>query len=314
VRIRLVVNPVATAVSEASSPMVAQILSARHDVDVVTTERRDDATALALAAAEDGVDAVAVLGGDGTANEVADALVGTDVALAPLPGGGTNVLCRTWGVAHDLATATEQVSAALAAGSVSRVGVGMAGDRCFTFHAGIGWDAALVEVVERHARWKRRFGHALFAAAGLRTFLGGFDRSEPGLVVRTDRSEATPAYFVLVMNSDPYTFVGPRPFVLDPGHRPDRPLTVLSLASMAIPHFLGVMTQALAGHGVTPTPWLEVHHDVREVEITATAPRSHQLDGDVIGGFDRLEIRYRPAALRLVTPDGTVTPAATLTR
>ena len=62
------------------------------------TNRRGHASRLALAAARPRVDVVVVLGGDGTLNEAANGLVGTETALAALPGGSTNVFARTIGL------------------------------------------------------------------------------------------------------------------------------------------------------------------------------------------------------------------------
>ena len=48
-----------------------------------------------------GFGTVLAFGGDGTLNEAAQGLVGTDVALGVLPGGSTNVLARSAGVPRD---------------------------------------------------------------------------------------------------------------------------------------------------------------------------------------------------------------------
>lgn len=56
------------------------------------------ATELAQAALADGADIVAVIGGDGTVSEVAEALVGTNTCLMMLPGGGGNDLAGELGI------------------------------------------------------------------------------------------------------------------------------------------------------------------------------------------------------------------------
>ena len=65
------------------------------------TNRRGHATRFARDAASRGVDVVAALGGDGTVNEVANGLAGSDTVLAVLPGGSTNVFARTIGLPND---------------------------------------------------------------------------------------------------------------------------------------------------------------------------------------------------------------------
>ena len=76
VQIRLVVNPHASTTTPERRLAVESVLAERHDVSVAVTERRDHATELTRVAVAEGVDAVAVLGGDGTLNEVANALGG----------------------------------------------------------------------------------------------------------------------------------------------------------------------------------------------------------------------------------------------
>ena len=85
---------------------------------VAETSRRGHATRLAQDAAGSNVDVVVVLGGDGTLNEAANGVVGSDTALAILPGGSTNVFARTIGVVDDPVEATGQLVAALASRSI----------------------------------------------------------------------------------------------------------------------------------------------------------------------------------------------------
>ena len=109
------------------------------------TVRGGHAQRLAHTASVDGVDVVAVLGGDGTLNEAANGLVDSATALAPLPGGSTNVYARTIGVANDAVEATGQLLASLERESFRRVALGRVEDRYFLFHCGVGFDAAVVE-------------------------------------------------------------------------------------------------------------------------------------------------------------------------
>ena len=94
----LIVNPFASSVSPRTQVLVQRALGEAHDVQVVETTRRNHATRLAEDAARRGVDGVVVLGGDGTVNEVANGVADTPCALLPLPGGSTNVFCRTLGL------------------------------------------------------------------------------------------------------------------------------------------------------------------------------------------------------------------------
>ncbi|HET7340075.1 MAG TPA: acylglycerol kinase family protein, partial [Methylomirabilota bacterium] len=70
--------------------------------DWTPTTARGSATELARAALGAGVTLIVAVGGDGTLNEVANGLAGTDVPVSVLPGGSTNVVCRTLGIPNDV--------------------------------------------------------------------------------------------------------------------------------------------------------------------------------------------------------------------
>lgn len=93
-RIQVIINPIAGVKNkEGLADAIVERLSAHH-VGCVYTQGPRHATELAQDAVVDKVDVVAVVGGDGTINEVAQALVGTPVALALLPSGSGNGLAR----------------------------------------------------------------------------------------------------------------------------------------------------------------------------------------------------------------------------
>ncbi len=302
-RVLLVVNAAASSVTPRRRVLVRKVLAADHDVEVAETAHRGHATELAAAAAASGAGCVVVLGGDGTLNEVADALVGTECALAPLPGGSTNVFARTIGLPDDAVLAADAIGRALAAGSVERIGIGQVDGRAFVLHTGIGWDAALVAEVERHGRLKRYANHSLFVAAGVRTFLGGYDRHRPHhRVVFDDGSIVEDGYFTLVLNSDPYTFVGRRPFRVAPGADLHHPFSVVTLRSMSLRRFLPLLAGALRGDGLRSGRWVDVRDGVRSLRVERRSTMPYQVDGDHLGQADVLELVHRPDAVRLVVP------------
>ncbi|HEX6235889.1 MAG TPA: diacylglycerol kinase family protein, partial [Acidimicrobiales bacterium] len=182
-RLLLLVNSRASSVTPRGRVVIQKALSADHQVTMAETSRRGHATRLAQGAAASGVDAVVVLGGDGTLNEAANGLAGSACALAPLPGGSTNVFARTVGLPNDPIEATGVLLDALARRSVRRVGLGSVNGRYFLVHTGVGFDAAVVEQVERRSGLKRYASHPLFVYAAFDTWMRHFDRSRPRFAV-----------------------------------------------------------------------------------------------------------------------------------
>ncbi|MGY6501322.1 MAG: diacylglycerol/lipid kinase family protein [Acidimicrobiales bacterium] len=303
-KLLLIVNSSASSVTARSRVVIAKALSADHDVEVAETSRRDHATRLAQGAAADGVDVVVALGGDGTLNEAANGLLESATALATLPGGSTNVFARTIGLPNDPIEATGALLDSLAAGNIHPVGVGTANGRAFLFHVGIGYDAAVVEQVERRGSLKRWAGHPLFAWSALDTWARRYDRSRPRFAVRfPDGSSVEDGYFGVCMNTDPYTFLGNRPFRLAPRATLDTGLSVITVRSLGAWPLIRLAAQSLSsGTGLTTGRHVDVRHDVAELVVEGHGPVPHQLDGDFLGDTERIVLRHEPNALRLVLP------------
>ena len=86
-RMLVIVNPYATTVSDRLRNLVVYALQSRYSVEAIDTEKRDHATQICREAAREGYDVVVAFGGDGTVNEAANGLVGSETPLTALPGG-----------------------------------------------------------------------------------------------------------------------------------------------------------------------------------------------------------------------------------
>lgn len=308
----MVVNAFASSVTARNRVIVHRALSRHHDVEVVETNRRGHATRFAHDAARRRLDAVVAFGGDGTLNEVATGLAGSGTALAVLPGGSTNVFARTIGLPNDPVLAVKAVVDALDTGALRTVGLGRVDDRYFCFHTGIGFDAAVVAAVERHAQMKRWAGHPLFVTAALRTWMRG-RRSRQGFHLSVDAADddatgppdVPVSLFTVVLNTNPYTYLGNRALDLSPAAGLDRSLVAISFTSLTARALLGSLAGALRGGGVKPAGHLVVQTGVRHLCVEADEPFPYQVDGDHLGDTKRLDIGYEPDILRLVVPPST---------
>src|SRR3990172_7575922 len=149
-------------------------------VEWLETKEPREATGLAARAAQRGVPLLFVCGGDGTLNEAANGLAGSETALAMIPAGTVNIWAKETGVPRN---PLEAVRLALE-GERRRVDLGKAGQRHFLLMAGYGLDGAVARRVSHGV--KGRLGAAAYALAAVRESLSY--RSSP-LTLRLDEEE-----------------------------------------------------------------------------------------------------------------------------
>jgi diacylglycerol kinase family enzyme len=313
-RLLLLVNTSASSVTARGRVVIQKALAADHEVTVAETSRRGHASRLAQGAAADGLDAVVVLGGDGTLNEAANGLAGSATALGVLPGGSTNVYARTIGMTNDPIEATGELLAALARGSTRRVALGKVNGRYFLFNVGIGFDAAVVAQVERRAVLKRYAGHALFVYAAFATWFRHYDRSRPRFAVSTTPgsgggppSVIDDAYFAICQKTDPYTFLGDRPLRVAPETGFDSGLSLLTFRTLNLTTVVSVAVSALrSGRRLRHHRRVARATGLDRIAIAGYGEFPYQVDGDYLGKAERLELSWEPEALTLILP---VSPA-----
>ena len=304
VRVALIVNPVASSISGRSRVRIQRALSDAHDLVVRETSRRGHATRLAHRASKDGCEVVITLGGDGTVNEAANGLLGSDTALVPLPGGSTNVFARAIGYPNDAVAATRVLLDALDAGSIRRASLGSANGRAFVFHAGVGFDAEVVTRVEERGSLKRYGGHPWFIYNAVKTWASTGRRNLTFDVVTDDGRSVQAARMAVAMNVNPYTYLGNRPLDLAPEVGLGTPLSLVTTTSLALPRLMPIVGIALGRRrGGLPDDGA-FHHwaDVRGVTIQAPRPFPFQLDGEPQAAVCELRLLHLPDAIRVVVP------------
>jgi diacylglycerol kinase family enzyme len=298
----LVVNENAYGVTRQRRQAVAGILGQAFKLEEAVTERPGHAMDLTGKAVLDGVEVVAALGGDGTINEVANGLVGTDVPLAIVPAGMANVFARSLGLPNDVLAATHVV-AGDAKARPRPVTLGVMGGRYFTSNCGVGLDAAIVRRVEEHQTAKKRGGDWFFVWSGLRVFFTAFDRRVPRvrLAWGTDLEQRRDGLFLaIIQNTGPYTYLGRRPMRLCPSAQLDRGLDGISLDSLATDVALRVVFSSFGS--ARHTGWPHVLHmtDQRRIAVECDRPLPVQMDGEYIGERDRVLVEAVPDALSVI--------------
>jgi YegS/Rv2252/BmrU family lipid kinase len=166
------------------------------DAEVVSTEGRGHATQIAREAVAAGCSRIIAVGGDGTVNEVAQALIHSPAALGLVPCGSGNGLALHLGLPRSMPEALE-----LAAGTEARIAeldTGSVNGLLFVNAMGLGLDA---DVSFRFNRLLRR-GLLAYAGTALAAFV--HRHSERCTVADGARRETVDALLIAVANSDQY--------------------------------------------------------------------------------------------------------------
>ncbi|MGW8780841.1 diacylglycerol/lipid kinase family protein [Streptomyces sp. NPDC055796] len=302
----VVVNPHATGVDRARRDHLLNTLRGVTRTESVETTGRGHAVALARDAMRGReVDVVVALGGDGTVNEVANGLLADGVhdripALGVVPGGATNVFARSLGLPRDFRAATDALRRHLHAAQYRTIGVGSVDERYFLFAAGVGPDAAIVADVEGQRARGHRSSLSRTAGTAARHLLV---HSSPGL--RLERSGFPPCNglrWLVVANSDPWTYVGQRPLRATPQASFD---TGLDLCARRTTNPLALIRSVVRMAGRTPhrpCPGELLVHDVDRFAVRSDRPVPLHVDGDPLGNRGYLRFASVSRALRVLAP------------
>jgi diacylglycerol kinase family enzyme len=300
-RALLIWNPAATTTSPGVRDVIARALTSDLQLDIAETRQRGHATEIASTAANSrDADLVFVLGGDGTINEVVNGLAGTEIAMAPIPGGGTNVLARTLGYPNDGVEATSKLLANIRAGSIRTIPLGRINGRAFAFCAGVGFDARVVGAVESNPTARRLMGEGLFITSAVRLWMTPGTHRGARMAVRWDTGEVLGARVVIVGNSDPYTYLGRRPFRLVPDATlDDDSLDATVLRSLGPLHIGRILASSFKTGSHNPRT-AQTLRRLQTLTISSDSAVPYQVDGDYVGEAADLAIWSEAEALRVI--------------
>jgi len=302
-RMLVIVNPYATTVSARLKHLVVYALRGRYEVDSVETQARGHAIELCREAAQEGYDVVCAFGGDGTFNEVANGLAGSQTPMTCLPGGSTNVFCRILGIPNDVVDATEHLLALADAWSPRRIDLGVVNERRFLFTAGVGLDASVTKRVDAHPGLKARFGPWFYATAAVGAFNGEYLVRPRRLAVELPGGETYEGVTAIVQNTTPYTYFASRPIELAEDVALDSGTIAGVVLRRAGP--LDVPTvawRALTRARIAKHRRVESFAGLTELTIRSLDERGLplQVDGDYLGERPEIAARVEQAALRVM--------------
>lgn len=295
-RALIVTNPAAARAGAAPlRAAIARLERGGVRVEVARTTAAGDGERLAREGVAAGVDLVIAHGGDGTAMDVAAALVGTGRPLALLPAGTGNLLAGNLGIPRSWRAASDVI----VGGACRVIDLGRlttaAGSRIFAVAAGAGFDAELMRRTE--ARHKRAFGMAAYVAKALelaRAITRSTVRVECGDYVHDGR-----AALVLIANCGELI---PGLLPIHPHVRPDD--GVFDVAVLDASSFPGAarLVWFLLLRRPHYVPGITLLRADRVV-LTADPPFPVQADGEA-AGMTPMTVEVLPAALHILAPRG----------
>lgn len=281
-------------------PAVRERFAAVGVTDVRVTTAKGEERTVARRAIDEGYSTLVAAGGDGTWSNVAGAILeaGSDCRLALVAAGTGNDFAKTVGApARDIATTARLV----AEGPDLRVDVGRVERTYFLNVCGFGFDAAVLEDVERIS-WP--LGAALYPYSALRQLITyrGID-----IGVGSAQGWREHARHLMLVVANARHFGGA--FRIAPNASlTDGRLDVIAIRDASAFRRLRLFLAAMRGtHIAEPEV---VAEQVSSIRLRFRTPSAYDADGEYhCAAAAELEVTCVPRALRVVTGGGDASPA-----
>ncbi|MDR2388595.1 MAG: diacylglycerol kinase family lipid kinase [Tannerellaceae bacterium] len=289
-KIHAIINPVSGVGSKRKIPRMIEAMAAAGQLSlkISFTERAGHAGELTRRAVEEGAEYILAVGGDGTVNEVAAAMIHSEAILGIIPKGSGNGLARELHIPMDARRAVEVI----AKGNVRVIDACKANDRIFFTTCGVGFDAA---VSHKFAGEKRR-GSLAYVKHTIGEYLNY--RPEVYELFIENRSIREKAFLVACANASQYgnnAYIAPHANIQD--GKMDitilSPFTPLDIPSLAFQLF---------------TKQIDKNSKIKVIQ--ATQLRIHRrkqgmmhLDGEPVMSGKRIDLSVIPKALKVFTPE-----------
>lgn len=264
------------------------LLNAGHEVRVVSTEYAGHATEVAIEACKSDVDVICAIGGDGTVNEVASALIGSAKVLGIIPNGSGNGLARELNIPLNTDSAIET----LLNHSVVTIDSCRVNDRPFLCTCGIGFDGS---VSEEFSESSIR-GPIVYIKDSVQTF---FSHTPATYHLKIDdKAITTKAFLIAFANASQY---GNNAFIAPNASLTDGIIDVTIIKEFPIVDAAQVAIQ-LFSKGLDQNPYTELYQG-KEISVTTDTPIPYHVDGEAVGSTDSIQIKMLPASLKVISGD-----------
>jgi diacylglycerol kinase (ATP) len=245
----------------------------------------------ARSALKQGADLVFVWGGDGTVQRCADALAGSEAAIAIVPAGTANLLASNLGIRQDLAAAVRTGFH----GRRTKLDLGVVNGEHFAVMAGLGFDAEMIRDADRSL--KSSLGRLAYVWTALRHVASTSTGTRMRITLDGTKWFRGRASCVLLGNVG--RIAGGIPAF--PDARPDDGWLEVGVTTARNPlqwaRALGRMATAHADR----SPLIRISR-AKRVDVRLDQPMAYELDGGARGETARLKARVVPGAITICLP------------
>lgn len=290
IKVQAIINPISGVGSKRKIPKMIEQMCEKGNcsLDIAFTEYRGHASELTRKAIDEGANCIIAVGGDGTVNEIARAMLHSDAVLGIVPKGSGNGLARELHIPMDAKRALDLI----AKGHMSTIDCCRANGQVFFCTCGVGFDAA---VSQKFAEERRR-GSITYIKNTVEEYLSY--KPEPYELLVDNQTIKEKAFLVACANASQYgnnAFIAPHANIQD--GRMDltilSPFTPLDIAPLAIQLF----TKQIDRNSKIKT------FKAQQVTIIRQEPGVMHLDGEPIMADSRIDISIIPQALHVITPE-----------
>lgn len=272
---------------EIKNSIEANLDKAHYSYEILKTEFAKHGTTLAKEAARNGAYAVVAVGGDGSVNDVAQGLLGTNTLLAIIPKGSGNGMARTMQIPLD----TDEAIKVINKGNVTDMDIAFANDRPFISNAGVAFDAL---ISKKFAKSEKR---GLMVYSWLVTKYMWLYKSWNWQITIDGKAVNSKAFMVNVANGQQFGYN----FKIAPmASYTDGMLDLIIIRRF--PKILGGVIAARAMMGnITKSPFVK-HLRGKEISISHPALRLMQTDGDAHACDSNIKFTIRKGAQKVIVP------------
>jgi YegS/Rv2252/BmrU family lipid kinase len=267
--------------------IIEKIDHKKYDCSIKYTEKAGHAKEITKKATKEGYQTIVAVGGDGSINEIAQILRGTNLKLGIIPAGSGNGLAHHLSIPLNISKAIDVINK----GKTIKIDTAQLNDLFFLSIAGIGFDA---KVAQKYAHEKRRGFFPYF-----KIITREYPKYKPKKYSMTidGKKVKTKALFISFANSDQFgynTTIAPEAKI-DDGFIDV--CIVKKVPLLATPFLLPLIFLKR----VNRTKYIKIIK-AKEVKLSIRKNKIINIDGESVEVSRKIKLKVNPLSLRVIVP------------